>query len=86
MDQVSTSEGLKSEVVDYNMEPKEMKTLPSMLFEESSVDDNIKNEDFDVDVEGTQVDGDLKAEMDAPSPEGRLEIDLKEEGEDENQI
>ncbi|RZC42961.1 KAT8 regulatory NSL complex subunit 2 [Asbolus verrucosus] len=79
----SVSDSVKTEIIDYKPDPEEMKTLPSVLFEESSLEASSKNEDMDVDDktgdEDVQIDVD-----DEPSPEGKLEIDLNDDDTNDN--
>ena len=73
----TVSDNVKTEIIDYKPNLEEMKTLPSVLFEESSMDASVKNEDIDDDKTG---DEDVQVEVDdEPSPEGKLEIDLPDE-------
>lgn len=72
----SVSEKVKTEFIDYNLEIDDMKTVPALLFEESSMDDSLNNED------GNKT-GDEDCNLDCAvenenSSEGKLEIDLND--------
>jgi KAT8 regulatory NSL complex subunit 2 len=79
----AVSDSVKTEMMDYKPNLEEMKTLPSVLFEESSMDASVKNEDLDDEKTGDE-DVQVDVDDDEPSPEGKLEIDLHDEDITEN--
>lgn len=82
MDAVSESDNVKTELIDYRSNLEEMKTLPSVLFEESSMDTSDRNEDTENEKAG---DEDIQIHVDdEPSLEGKLHIDLPDEDTNDN--